>query len=148
MIIGMGFPVAEAQKLFLGRSGMESIYFHKVIKGYHFIILGTEDGLTEGTFSVNQINWLDEQLKEAHADDSNKPIFVFHHQPIIGTVYGSEWGFAKNRDLFYNTPKPYPQVISFSGHTHYPLDDPRSFIKRTLQSIGTSTGAYLWLGCR
>ena len=49
--------------LFLNKTGMESIYFHKVINGYHFIMLGTEDGLTEGRFSVKQINWLGEQLK-------------------------------------------------------------------------------------
>lgn len=140
-----GLSVEDAQKRFLEKSGMESIYFHRVIKGYHFIILGTEDGLTEGTFSETQISWLAEQLKMANADDPKKPIFVFHHQPIIGTVYGSEWGFTKNRDLFYDTLKDYPQVISFSGHTHYPLDDPRIIHQKDFTSIGTSTGAYLWL---
>jgi 3',5'-cyclic AMP phosphodiesterase CpdA len=98
---------------------MESIYYHRVIKGYHFIVLGTEDGVTEGTFSVSQIGWLAERLKQANADDPHKPIFVFHHQPIKGTIYGSEWGFSKNRELFYDTLKANPQVISFSGHTHY-----------------------------
>lgn len=140
-----GLSAADAQKLFLHKTGMESIYYHKVIKGFHFIILGTEDGLTEGRFSVNQIKWLGEQLKAANADDPKKPIFVFHHQPIKGTVYGSEWGFNENRDLFYDTLKPYPQVISFSGHTHYPLDDPRIIHQEDFTSIGTSTGAYLWL---
>ncbi|MFF2446998.1 metallophosphoesterase family protein [Neobacillus sp. NPDC058068] len=140
-----GLSVANAQNLFLEKSGMESIYYHKVIKGYHFIILGTEDGVTEGTFSERQIGWLAEHLREAAAEDSHKPIFVFHHQPIKGTIYGSEWGFKKNRDLFYDTLKPYPQVISFSGHTHYPLDDPRIIHQKDFTSIGTSTGAYLWL---
>ncbi|WP_257350669.1 metallophosphoesterase family protein [Pseudalkalibacillus decolorationis] len=124
---------------------MKSIYYHKVIKGYHFIVLATEDGVTEGTFSINQIKWLDKQLKQAKEDDPKKPIFVFHHQPIKGTIYGSEWGFAKNRDFFYNTLKKYPQVISFSGHTHYPLDDPRIIHQKDFTTIGTSTGAYLWL---
>jgi hypothetical protein len=140
-----GLSVANAQKLFLEKTGMESIYYHKVINGYHFIVLGTEDGVTEGTFSANQIGWLAEQLKQANADDPHKPIFVFHHQPIKGTIYGSEWGFSKNRDLFYDTLKPYPQVISFSGHTHYPLDDPRIIHQKDFTSIGTSTGAYVWL---
>ncbi|MBM7587522.1 3',5'-cyclic AMP phosphodiesterase CpdA [Bacillus pakistanensis] len=140
-----GLSVEDAQKRFLDKTGMESIYYHKVIKGYHFIILGTEDGLTEGTFSVKQIKWLGEQLKQAADDDTKKPIFVFHHQPITGTIYGSEWGFSKNRDLFYDTLKEYPQVISFSGHTHYPLDDPRIIHQKDFTSIGTSTGAYLWL---
>ncbi|MFC3885490.1 metallophosphoesterase family protein [Bacillus songklensis] len=140
-----GLSVTDAQKRFLEKTGMQSIYYHKVIKGYHLIVLGTEDGKTEGTYSVKQIEWLGEQLRKASADDPNKPIFVFHHQPITGTIYGSEWGFSENRDLFYNTLKEYPQVISFSGHTHYPLDDPRIIHQKDFTSIGTSTGAYLWL---
>ena len=47
--------------------------------------------------------------------------------------------------LLYDTLKPYPQVITFSGHTHYPLDDPRIIHQEDFTSIGTSTGAYLWL---
>lgn len=137
--------VEEAQDRFLGKTGMQSIYYHKVIKGYHFIILGTEDGITEGTFSLKQNEWLAEQLRIANADDPNKPIFVFHHQPMLNTMYGSEWGFSENRDVFYNTLKEYPQVIAFSGHTHYPLDDPRIIHQKDFTSIGTSTGAYLWL---
>jgi predicted MPP superfamily phosphohydrolase len=140
-----GLSVADAQTRFLEKTGMEAIYYHQVINGYHFIVLGTEDGLTEGTFSVKQISWLAEQLKVAENDDKKKPIFVFHHQPIKDTVYGSEWGFNENRDLFYQTLAPYPQVISFSGHTHYPLDDPKIIHQKDFTSIGTSTGAYLWL---
>ncbi|TCN19718.1 metallophosphoesterase family protein [Mesobacillus foraminis] len=140
-----GLAVQDAQKRFLEKSSMESIYYHKVIKGYHFIVLGTEDGVTEGTFSVKQIEWMADKLKQANSDDPKKPIFVFHHQPIMGTVYGSEWGFSENRNLFYDTLKAYPQVISFSGHTHYPLDDPRIIHQKDFTSIGTSTGAYLWL---
>lgn len=140
-----GLSINDSHKRFYEKTGMDSHYYHKVIKGYHFIVLGTEDGRTEGTFSVKQIEWLGEQLKLAKVDDPNKPIFVFHHQPIKETVYGSEWGFSENRDLFYDTLKPYPQVISFSGHTHYPLDDPRIIHQKDFTSIGTSTGAYLWL---
>lgn len=140
-----GLSATNSHKRFCEKTGMESHYYHKVIKGYHFIVLGTEDGRTEGTFSAKQIEWLGEQLKLANADDPKKPIFVFHHQPIKGTIYGSEWGFSANRDLFYDTLKEYPQVVTFSGHTHYPLDDPRIIHQKDFTTIGTSTGAYLWL---
>ena len=140
-----GLSEADAQNRFLDVTEMPSIYFHQVIKGYHFIVLGTEDGVTEGTFSAKQIEWMSEQLKQANADDPKKPIFVFHHQPIKDTIYGSEWGFSKNRDLFYDTLKGYPQAITFSGHTHYPLDDPKIIHQKDFTTIGTSTGAYLWL---
>ncbi|WP_416825476.1 metallophosphoesterase family protein [Ectobacillus polymachus] len=140
-----GLSAVDAQKRFLEKTGMESIYYHKIVNGYHFIVLYTEDGNTPGTFSVKQIEWLGEQLKLANDDDPKKPIFVFHHQPIKGTIYGSEWGFDQNRDLFYNTLAEYPQVISFSGHTHYPLDDPKIIMQKDFTAIGTSTGAYMWL---
>ncbi|QED46630.1 metallophosphoesterase [Cytobacillus dafuensis] len=140
-----GLSAANSHKRFCEKTGMESIFYHKVIKGYHFIVLGTEDGNTSGTFSVKQIEWMGEQLKIANNDDPKKPIFVFHHQPIKGTIYGSEWGFSQNRDLFYDTLKEYPQVVTFSGHTHYPLDDPRIIHQKDFTTIGTSTGAYLWL---
>ncbi|MFF2455362.1 metallophosphoesterase family protein [Peribacillus simplex] len=140
-----GLSAADSQKRFCEKTGMESHFYHKVIKGYHFIVLATEDGNTSGTFSVNQIEWMGEQLKIANADDPKKPIFVFHHQPIKGTIYGSEWGFSQNRDLFYDTLKEYPQVVTFSGHTHYPLDDPRIIHQKDFTTIGTSTGAYLWI---
>jgi 3',5'-cyclic AMP phosphodiesterase CpdA len=140
-----GLSDIDAQKLFLVKTGMESLYYRKVINGYHFIILGTEDGVTEGTFTREQIKWLAEQLKQANDDDPKKPIFVFHHQPMKDTIYGSEWGFSNNRDLFYDTLKEYPQVISFSGHTHYPLSEPRIIQQKDFTSIGTSTGAYMCL---
>ncbi|MFF2447530.1 metallophosphoesterase family protein [Neobacillus sp. NPDC058068] len=140
-----GLSGEDAQNRFLEKTGMSSIYYHKVINDYHFIILGTEDGITEGTFSSKQLEWLGEQLRKANADDPKKPIFVFHHQPMINTIYGSEWGFSENRDLFYNTMKEFPQVIAFSGHTHYPLDDPRIIHQKDFTSVGTSSGAYLYL---
>ncbi|MED3910792.1 phosphatase [Peribacillus simplex] len=140
-----GLSVIDSQKRFIEKTGMESIYYHKVVKGYHFIVLGTEDGKTEGTFSVKQIEWLGEQLKLANTDDPKKPIFVFHHQPIKGTIYGSEWGFSANKDLFYDTLKEYPQVITFSGHTHYPLDEPRTIHQKDFTTLATASLKNMWV---
>ncbi|RFU60426.1 metallophosphoesterase [Peribacillus glennii] len=140
-----GLSIPDAQKRFLQKTGMDSIYYHKIIKGYHFIILGTENGLTEGYYSKQQIAWLDEKLKQANDDHPKKPIFVFHHQPMKNTMYGSEWGFQENRDLLYNTFKKYPQVISFSGHTHYPLDEPRAIHQKDFTSVETASLKDMWV---
>jgi 3',5'-cyclic AMP phosphodiesterase CpdA len=139
-----GLSEEEAQKRFLKETGMDSIYYHKVIKGYHFIILGPENGLTEGYYSKEQIKWLGEQLEQAEKDDPKKPIFVFLHQPMKNTVFGSEWGTEINGELLNNTLKEYPQVINFSGHTHYPLDDPRTIHQKDFTSLGTSSVSYMW----
>jgi hypothetical protein len=140
-----GLPRDEAQAKFLNKTGMEAIYFKKVINGYSFIMLGTEDGCTEGSFSLQQIQWLDQQLQEIVSEDTSKPIFVFHHQPLTETMYGSHWGIIENRQAFYDVMKKYPQVISFSGHTHFPLDNPSIIHQEDFTSVGTSTGAYLFL---
>jgi 3',5'-cyclic AMP phosphodiesterase CpdA len=141
-----GLSEAGAQKRFLTETGMESIYDHKVIKGYHFIILGTENGLTVGYYSKEQIQWLGEQLEQAEKDSPKKPIFVFLHHPLKNTVFGSERVTAMNGELLYNTLKQYPQVIHFSGHTHYPLDDPRTIHQKDFTSVGTSSVSYIWTG--
>jgi 3',5'-cyclic AMP phosphodiesterase CpdA len=141
-----GLSETDAQKRFLTETGMKSIYDHKVIKGYHFIILGTEKKLTPGYYSEEQIKWLSEQLEQAEKDDPKKPIFVFQHHPVKNTVNSSEWSTKVNRDLLYNTLKKYPQVIHFSGHTHYPLNDPRTIHQKDFTSVGTSSVSYIWTG--
>ncbi|PLT33437.1 fibronectin type III domain-containing protein [Bacillus sp. V5-8f] len=60
-------------------------------------------------------------------------------------MYGSEWGFEENRDLLYNTFKKYPQIISFSGHTHYPLDEPRAIHQKDFTSVETASLKDMWV---
>ena len=76
-------------------------------------------------------------------DDPEKPIFVFLHQHIKDTVYGSqEWGTQDSAKI-NAVLKEYPQVITFSGHSHYPLDDPRSIHQKDFTSVGTSSVSYM-----
>ncbi|MBC6975328.1 metallophosphoesterase [Bacillus sp. Xin] len=138
-----GLSVEGAQKRFLEKTGMESIYYHKVVKGYHFLVMSPEDGTTHGYYSDKQINWLKEEIAKAKADDPEKPIFVFLHQHIKETVYGShEWG-TKDSAKINEVLKDYPQAITFSGHSHYPLDDPRSIHQKDFTSVGTSSVSYM-----
>ena len=44
---------------------MESIYYHKVVKGYHFIVMSPENETTHGYYSDKQINWLKEEMAKA-----------------------------------------------------------------------------------
>ncbi|SCM92442.1 Uncharacterized protein BWINRASL_00768 [Bacillus mycoides] len=138
-----GLSVEGAQKRFLEKTGMESIYYHNVVKGYHFIVMSPENGTTHGYYSDKQINWLKEEMAKAQKDDPEKPIFVFLHQHIKDTVYGSqEWGTQDSAKI-NAVLKEYPQVITFSGHSHYPLDDPRSIHQKDFTSVGTSSVSYM-----
>lgn len=60
-----GLSVEGAQKRFLEKTGMESIYYHKVVKGYHFLVMSPENGTTHGYYSDKQINWLKEEMAKA-----------------------------------------------------------------------------------
>lgn len=115
--------------------------FHKVINGYHFIGLSAANNIFVH-YSKHQIKWLDKQLAVAVADDPTKPIFVFQHEHIRNTVYGSYdedgWGV----DFLTETLNKYPQVIDISGHSHYPANDPRSIYQDVFTAINDGGLAY------
>ena len=118
--------------------------YHKVVNGYHFIGISTSD--VEGVnYTEDQRVWLKAQLDEAVKDDPNKPIFVSQHEHVLNTVYGSSdfdgWGI----DDFSDILEQYPQVVDFSGHSHYPLNDPRSVWQGNFTAIGTGALAYMEL---
>ena len=117
---------------------------HIVINGFHFI--GISVSATDGDhYSDYQREWLVEQLNEAVKDDPLKPIFVMHHEHVANTVYGSSdfegWGTDYFADIF----KRYPQVVHFSGHSHYPINDPRSIWQGEYTALGTGGLYYVEL---
>ncbi len=123
-----------------GISG-ENTDLHKVINGYHFI--GLSASKTQGDhYSEYQREWLTAQLDAAVAEDPTKPVFVFQHEHIQNTVYGSSdfegWGM----DYFKDILEKYPQVVDFSGHSHYPLNDPRSIWQGEFTAVGTGALYY------
>lgn len=115
--------------------------FHKIINGFHFIGLSASD--TDGVhYSKEQLAWLKAQLDAAVADSPDRPVFFIHHEHNRYTVYGSSsfdgWGIKYFRRILKN----YPQVVDFSGHSHYPLNDPRSVWQGSYTAIGTGAIYY------
>lgn len=112
---------------------------HKVINGYHFISVTSTNGCH---FDEAKQAWAAAELKKAAADDPRKPIFFFQHPHIMGTVYGSaNWGEDELTAILMN----YPQVIDFSGHSHAPINDPRSIHQKHFTCLGTGTLSYFEL---
>ncbi len=125
----------ESLKLYSSIMGHETD-FHRIINGYHFI--GISASTIEGEhYSEYQKEWLVEQLDSAVADDPTKPIFVLQHEHISNTVYGSSdfegWGMPDFAEILKN----YPQVVDFSGHSHYPINDARSIWQGEYTALGT-----------
>ncbi len=109
---------------------------HKVINGFHFISLTPSSGCD---FNEQKVAFAAEELKKARKDDPKKPIFFFQHPHISDTVSGSiNWG----EDALYSTLMNYPQVIDFSGHSHAPVNDPRSIHQKHFTSLGTGSISY------
>lgn len=125
---------------FEGMSG-ENKDFHTVINGFHFIGISASKNADEH-YTENQREWLTAQLDEAVKDDPSKPVFVMHHEHVFGTVYGSReedgWGIDYFKDIF----EKYPQIVHFSGHSHYPINDPRSIWQGEFTAIGTGALKY------
>lgn len=122
---------------FKNKTGEDNVYYDKWIEGYHFIVLGSE----QSRISDAQYNWLEKTLKIGAS--SSKPIFVFLHQPISNTVYGSEtWGTDFKNTRFINILNKYPQVILFSGHSHNLINHPRTVYQDRFTMVNTGAVAY------
>ncbi|MBP3965368.1 metallophosphoesterase family protein [Paenibacillus lignilyticus] len=137
-------------ELFLGQTGMTGMYHDHWIDGYHFIFLGTEEGIgLFCTLSETQLAWLDQKLGEEASPD--KPVFVFLHQPLKDTVAGSleaqHWyGVTQDAELKAVLAK-HRQAIMFTGHTHWELDAPHNFFDGGGQlpaMFNAASTAYLW----
>ncbi len=117
---------------------------HYVINGYHFITMSRAyvDGVRYADY---QREWLKAELDKAVADDPTKPIFFAQHEHVDKTVYGSSdfegWDDEFFKDIFVQ----YPQIVHFSGHSHYPLNDPRSLWQGEFTAIGTGSLYYVEL---
>lgn len=112
---------------------------HRVINGFHFISVTCTNGCH---FDEAKQKWVAKELEIAAKDAPKKPIFFFQHPHITDTVYGSiYWGEDELIPILVN----YPQIINFSGHSHAPINDPRSINQKHFTSLGTGTLSYFEL---
>lgn len=113
---------------------------HKTISGYDFIALAlsTDAGYTEADMAL-----LKEALDRAVQRDAAKPIFVLTHYHPAETVNDSSAADGRG-GLLRKLLNAYPQVVNLSGHTHNPLQDPRSIWQGEFTVVDTSTLCY---GC-
>ncbi|MFC5528113.1 LamG-like jellyroll fold domain-containing protein [Cohnella yongneupensis] len=139
-----GFPNGETEKMsidrYLKKTGTKKLYYDQWINDYHFIFLGSEkyrqSDPTNGEdafLSQTQLDWLKTKLKEKAS--ANKPIFLFLHQPIGFTVAGTDMSAPENARAVIQYKQlteilaKYPQVINFSGHTHWSLGLPNQTVQ-------------------
>ena len=104
------------------------------VNGFSCIAFSGERSQTEWTFTPSSLSWLDSAIGEAQEKADGKAVFVFQHPHPWGTVYGSTyWGDPQINAVL----NKHPGIVDFSGHSHFPMNDPRSIFQ----------GSYTALGC-
>ena len=116
----------------------QSPWTHYVVNGYHFIGASPNYGSMKSGYRITA-KWLDKGLEKASADSDGKPIFVMTHNQPFDTCYGSdEWGdISLNKVL-----EKYPNVVNFSGHSHYSILDERSIWQGEYTVMTTQSLSY------
>ena len=103
------------------------------INGFSCIAFSGERGATEWTFTSSSLKWLSNAIDEAEDKADGKAVFVFQHPHPWGTVYGSTyWGDPQINIVLAG----HNSVVDFSGHSHFPMNDPRSILQTTFTSVG------------
>ncbi|KQO14169.1 metallophosphoesterase family protein [Paenibacillus sp. Leaf72] len=131
-------------------TGMTAVYYDRWIGGSHFIFLGSElQTAKNAELSSTQLAWLAEKLEE-HRGDS-RPVFLFLHQPLKNTVAGSleeqEWYGVNQDEELRAVLASWPQVILFTGHTHWELGAPHTVFDgqgEIATMFNAASVAYLW----
>lgn len=145
------FPNGESDQAsiarFLSHTGISSVYYNSWIQGYHFIFLGSEQyrqsdpaNYEDAWLSSAQLSWLQKKLQENYSP--HRPMFVFLHQPLQGTVSGSvERGVVQQIEL-KRLLSVYPEVIFLSGHTHWELRLPTTIVRDVFTMVNSSSVSY------
>lgn len=126
---------------------------HCVIGGYHILAV-TPNGDQPITYSPNVITWLDQQLEAITKTDPNRYVIVLTHPMIYNTIYGSLLGedggvWTSTLPNYWATRvltgvlEKYPQVVSFHGHLHFPINDPRSLWQGKWTALGCGSTRYM-----
>ncbi|MEK3889107.1 metallophosphoesterase family protein [Bacillus sp. FSL K6-3431] len=131
---------------FLNFAQRDFVYGERVVGGYPFILLGSESWgpidspiKDSAVLSDSQLIWLEETIQKYKSE--NKPIFVFLHQPLPNSVAGTDLPYYRNgvvQDREINKLLiEYPNVILFSGHSHWDLHLPGQFVQKPFGMVNS-----------
>ena len=120
-------------------------YYDVWVNGYHYIFIASENTGTS-RLTQTQLKWLEEKINE---NRDGRPVFVFHHQPMLNTTSGSSqaegWSGISNHTQLKAVIDKYPEVMMFNGHTHWILDSDNCMYEgENAKIFNTSSVAYLW----
>ena len=150
-ILGEDYYLADADR----ESGPGLECRDCIIGNYHVLAV-SPDGTSPVGFSPEALDWLDGKLASITSADPERYVLLITHPMLYDTVYGSLlgeaagiWksshkGYWASRELPRMLVK-YPQVVTFSGHLHFPLNDPRSVWQGGFTALGCGSVRYMAL---
>ena len=123
---------------------------HSVVGGIHFIQVNVNNyEWSNGVYSDDVKQWLDDELKAATTAAPGKPVFVLSHLAIKNTVTGSDFYAPTTPDMVWACDyiKPildkYPQAVLLSGHTHFSMNSERSILQDKFTMINMGVIHYM-----
>lgn len=127
----------DARNLYIEQRG--DLHSDIVVGGVHMI--GISLYSASGNYK-QETSYLCERVRAAAAEDPNMPIIVYAHMGFSDVYDDEPTEFTKALDTLLDE---YPQIISFSGHMHYALSDPRMIMQNKITTVQTSTvGSNYW----
>ena len=115
---------------------------HCIVGEYHILSL-VPIGARPVTYPSEALEWLDRQLSDITSEDSSRYVLLITHPMIYDTVYGSMLGDYWATSALSGILEKYPQVVTFSGHLHFPLNDPRSIWQGRFTALGCGSVRYM-----
>ena len=123
---------------------------HCVVNGYHIITL-LPVTYTQVSYTQATKDWLDRTLAQITSENPNAYVMILTHPMIYDTIYGSTLGRDPGttlKDMWVTSDlteilSKYNQVITFGGHLHFPLNDPRTIMQTDFTSVGCGSVSYM-----
>lgn len=124
---------------------------HCVVGRYHILCV-TPNSVNPVDYDPAVVNWLDATLADITTKYPERYVILLTHPMVYDTVYGSllgpEWMFGACTNYWYTKAltsvlEKYPQVMTFSGHLHFPINDPRSIWQGDFTSFGCGSVRYM-----
>ncbi|MBQ3489224.1 MAG: metallophosphoesterase [Clostridia bacterium] len=145
-MLGSNYFLTDIDQNILAKEGNR----HCVIDGYHIITLLPVTS-TQVSYTQATKDWLDQTLAQITAENPNAYVIILTHPMIYDTVYGSTLGREPGSTLtdmwatsdLTDILSKYNQVITFGGHLHFPLNDPRSIMQTAFTSLGCGSVNYM-----
>lgn len=139
----------RAIELFKSTTGMENSYYTVDVNNHKYIFLSSDEKTVAGGMNEVQLNWFKEQLLTV---DKNEFSYIFLHQPLFNTTAGTlpsqDWyGMTNVEEEIKELLKDYPNVLVFTGHTHYSLECDKTTLfgyGENANFINNASVAYLW----